>query len=186
MKKRACSTAGFSLVELIVAIVIASIMAGGMVHLFMVQNQAYMRQNDGVLASQNARAGFDMLVREMRNAGYDPRGLALAGITNWSPDTIAWTADLNADGDALDPDENVMFYYDAETQILVRRELLTDLIVAEDITALDLDYFQDNSGTVATASDQIHQIHVEMAFSTPQGVADGRLATQVAVRNNIY
>lgn len=186
MNDRRTSTDGFSLVELLVAIVVAGILGSGMVQLFIAQNQAYIRQNAGVLASQNARAGFDMLVREMRNAGYDPRGLAGAGITHWSPDTFAWTADLNADGDILDADEDVMFYHDAEESILVRREGGIDVAVADGITTLDFAYFQSASGTAAATADEIRQIQVRMEFVTPRGVMDGRIQTQVAIRNNIY
>lgn len=186
MKNPHPSTAGFSLVELLVAIVVAGILASGMVHLFLVQNQAYLRQNQGVLVSQNARAGFDMVVRELRNAGYDPRGLALAGITKWKPDTFAWTADLNADGDVLDSGENILFFHNSGANTLVRKEGLTDITVADGITTLDFDYFKDHLGTPATSADQIQQVHVEIEFATPDGVMNGRLATQVAIRNNIY
>lgn len=186
MKRAHLSTAGFTLTELIVALVVSGIFALGTVKLFVMQNQAYLRQNTGVLTSQNARAGFDMVVRELRNAGYDPRGLAGAGITKWKPDSVAWTADLNADGDVLDTEEAVLFYHDVVAQRLMRREGLTSLVVADEVTRLDFDYFSDNVGTAAAAAGEIRQIHIEMEFATPDDVMNGTLESQVAVRNQIY
>jgi type IV pilus assembly protein PilW len=187
MKKlRTNSMAGFTLVEMLVAIVVAGILGAAVVQLFVLQNQAYIRQNSGVLASQNARAGFDMLVREMRNAGYDPRGLSGAKITNWSPDSLAWTADLNADGDTLDSGEAVLYYYQSGNKTLRRREGGSEGPVADGITSLVFEYFQDYSGAAATTEDEIGQIRVDMEFSTPRGVMDGQIATEVAIRNHIY
>lgn len=186
MPANTTSRSGFSLVELVIAIVVAGILGTGVAHLFMVQNQMYIRQNTGVLAGQNARAGFDMVIREMRNAGFDPRGTSGAGILVWTADTFHWTADLNADGDVLDSGENTRYYHDADDEALVRRVGITDTPVADGITALEFTYFQDRDGTPATSSGEIRRVRVELSFETPDGVLPGELKTEVAVRNNIY
>ena len=96
-------TRGLTLVELMVALVIVGIMGIAMVGFLRTQHQTVVRQNSGVLATQNARAAVDMFVRELRNAGYNPRGaLSDARIQAMDSDSIAWTADMNADGDMVD------------------------------------------------------------------------------------
>lgn len=177
---------GFTIVEMLIAVVVAGVLGTALVRLFALQNQAYIRQNAGVLASQNARAGFDMLVREVRNAGYDPRGIAGASITSWASDSLGWTADLNADGDLLDSGEGVAYYLDASDETLVRREGLDETAVADGVTNLRFRYLQGPSGPTATTADEVRYIRVEVSFATPQGVMDGRIETQVAVRNYIY
>ncbi|CAN5167471.1 hypothetical protein BH18GEM1_BH18GEM1_11960 [soil metagenome] len=177
---------GFTLVELLVALVVMGILGIGAVRLFVAQHQSFRLQNDGVLATQNARAGFDMMTRELRNAGYDPRDTAGSAITTWTATGFGWTADLNADGDVADDGEAVLWFYQADPGELVRREGGVDVTVADGITGLELAYFADEDGTLATAPDEIEQVGMAMTYATPEGVPTGRLETQVAVRNNIY
>ena len=107
---------GFTLVEMLIAMVIAGIMGMALVAFLRVQHQTMVRQNSGVLATQNARAAMDMLARELRNAGYSPRGaLSAARVQVMEVDSVSWTADMNADGDTLDAsaglwDERVAYY----------------------------------------------------------------------------
>ena len=107
---------GFTLVEMLIAMVIVGIMGIALVGFLRAQHQTMVRQNSGVLATQNARAAMDMLARELRNAGYNPRGaLSGAEIRAMDVDSVAWTADMNADGDTLDSstglwDERVAYY----------------------------------------------------------------------------
>ena len=94
---------GFTLVEMLIAMVIVGIMGIALVGFLRAQHQTMVRQNSGVLATQNARAAMDMLARELRNAGYSPRGsLSAARIQAMDVDSVTWTADMNADGDTLD------------------------------------------------------------------------------------
>lgn len=187
LMSRASSRArGFTLVELLVAMVVLGIMGMGMVKLFIAQHQAYMMQNEGVLATQNARAGFDMMTREIRNAGYDPRGIAGAGITHWTVDSFGWTADLNADGDVADDAEAVLYFFQADPGALIRREEGTDITVTDGVIGLTLEYSSDANGTVAGSADQVEQVGITMTYDTPDGVLPGALETHVALRNNIY
>jgi prepilin-type N-terminal cleavage/methylation domain-containing protein len=177
---------GFTLVEMLVALIVASIVGLSMVKLFINQHQAFLRQNEGVRATQNARAGVDMMARELRNAGYDPRGSSGAGITQWSADTFGWTADLNEDGDADDDDEQVAYLFKSGSGTLVRREGGTNVTIADGITGLTFAYFSDENGTVAAAATEIEQVGIAMTYETPESVMPGHLETQVALRNRIY
>ena len=67
---------GFTLLELLLAMTLTGVLGVAAVRLFVAQHQAFVRQGEGIRRTQNARAGFDLMTREMRNAGYDPRGTA--------------------------------------------------------------------------------------------------------------
>jgi prepilin-type N-terminal cleavage/methylation domain-containing protein len=180
------SSAGFTLIELLVALVIIAILGLAALNQFVAQHQAYVAQNDGVRSEQNARAGFDMLIREARNAGYDPRGITGATITHWTTDSFGWTADLNADGDLNDEAEDVLYFFQADPGALVRREQAVDVEVTEEVTDVSFAYFADPDGTAAQSVDSIELVAVSMTYQMPEGTMPGALRTQVAVRNAIY
>ena len=177
--------AGFTLVELLVALVLTGLLGVAAVRLFAVQHQAFVRQGEGILRSQNARAGFDLMTREIRNAAYDPRGTAAASVTLWTPESIAWTADLDADGDTDDEDESVGYRL-AEDGTLVRVEGAVEVPVAEHVRELTFAYFSDAAGTPATAGEEIEEVSVRLAFETPRGAATSVLETRVMLRNQAW
>lgn len=61
------SPAGFTLVEMLVALVITGIMAGAVISLLMGQNRFYGSTDDVVFAEQNLRATSDLLSSELRS-----------------------------------------------------------------------------------------------------------------------
>ena len=144
--------AGFTLTELIIGLVVLGVMGMGLVSLFRVQHQTYNRQNEGVLATQNARAGMDMMTREMRNAGFTPYGDAPAGVTVWTDDSFAFTADLNGDGDVADAEESVLYFHDAVDDLLVRASGGVESPLANQVTDLSFLYFSDAEGTAAACA----------------------------------
>lgn len=177
--------AGFTLVELLLAMTLTGVLGVAAVRLFVAQHQAFIRQGEGIRRTQNARAGFDLMTREMRNVGYDPRGTAAAGVTTWSADAFGWTADLDADGTADGVGETVEYRL-GEDGTLIRREDGIDVPVAEHVTELRFAYFADAVETPATSSDEIELVAVRLAYDTPRGVASATLATRVALRNRIW
>lgn len=68
----AAGRSGFTLVEMLVAIVIAGIMAGAVVRMLMSQNEFYGKTDDMVYAEQSLRATADLLAAELRmTSGWD-------------------------------------------------------------------------------------------------------------------
>lgn len=180
---------GFTLVEMIVAMAVLGLMGFATVNLFKAQHQATQRQNAGVEATQNARAGLDMLVRELRNAGYDPRETSGATITTLKAEDIAWTADLNEDGDVDDfgatGDESVRYYFDSAAGTLVREADGVATPVVDGVNDFSLRYL-DYQGNDTTDPTQVQQVDVSLEYDTPSGVMTGVLQTRVALRNLIY
>jgi prepilin-type N-terminal cleavage/methylation domain-containing protein len=185
MIKRIHSSSGFTLVELLVAMVVMGLLAFTTVDLLREQHQVTVRQNNGMVVTQNARAGLDMLVRELRNAGYDPHRLANAGFVVTGVSDIAWTADLNGDGDVADSDETVRYYFDADLGALVRDVGGVATLVADGVSSVTFRYLDGDLQTV-TVDDSIELIHIQLTYTTPEGVLEGNLESQVAVRNQLY
>lgn len=183
-------TRGFTLIEMLIAMVILGIMGIALTGFLMAQHQTVVRQNSGVLATQNARAAVDMLVRELRNAGANPRltpdGGALRTI---NADSVSWTADMNADGDTLDSstglwDERVA-YYEEGTTMMRAPGGGAGVAVTDDVDSLRFTYL-DGSGATTADLALVEQIRIRLFYATPDGVQTGVIESQVAVRNNIY
>ena len=63
---------GFTLIELLIAMAITGIISAAIFTAFQSQQKSYLIQEDVAAMQQNLRAGMDMMVREIRMAGYDP------------------------------------------------------------------------------------------------------------------
>ncbi len=91
------ATRGFTLVEVLVAIVVSSIMAMGIVIHYVAQNKAYAIQRERAHIQQNLRAAMYMLKNDIRNCGRDPMRSGRYGINTIvrfdpdDPDTILLT-----------------------------------------------------------------------------------------------
>lgn len=93
---------GFTLVELMVAMAISSIITASIYLAYTTQQKMYTTQNAVVEMQQNIRAALLVMGDELRMAGYDPNQLGTAGITSASATTLTFTA--VADNDGLDND----------------------------------------------------------------------------------
>lgn len=179
---------GFTLIEMLISFVVLGIMGAAAVTFLISQNQTLLRQSDGTLSSQNARAGIELLVSEVRNAAYDGRGTG-SGLTQMDPDTVAWTADLNGDGDFADVGsgwaEDVRYSFVEDKGQLWREVGGNAALVLTGLDSLRFDYFDGDDG-VATTVDDVEQIRIRIWYPTPDGVLPGEIETQVALRNNIY
>ncbi|MCF8126437.1 MAG: prepilin-type N-terminal cleavage/methylation domain-containing protein [Desulfotignum sp.] len=65
---------GFTLIEIMVALLISSVLATAIYSFFITQHHAYTVQDQVIEMEQNARAAMDMIRRELRMAGYNAMG----------------------------------------------------------------------------------------------------------------
>lgn len=91
---------GFTLVEILVALVVTGILAGGVISLLLRQNEFYGQTDDVVFAEQSLRATADVVASELRMA-------SPADIVEADPDRLTFEYDLvravvcKVDGDAV-------------------------------------------------------------------------------------
>ncbi len=102
---------GYTLVELLIVIFIMAVVAAAVYTLFARQQKTYTTQDMVAEMQQNARAAVDMMVRELRMAGYDPNSTRPAGarIVQAGAQGIRFTCDLDGDGNTGGLNENITY-----------------------------------------------------------------------------
>jgi prepilin-type N-terminal cleavage/methylation domain-containing protein len=70
-KAKEMNNKGLSLVEMLVALVISSIIVGGIYTLFVSQSKIYSKQEQVVEVQQNIRVAMNIMVRDLQMVGYD-------------------------------------------------------------------------------------------------------------------
>ncbi len=173
---------GFTLIEILIAMVVSGIVITGIYSVYNYQQKTYVSQLQIVEMQQNLRAGLLMLVNEIRMAGYDPTGAASAWIVNLGSDTITFTMDLDGDGALSGSGENVTYllYTAADgRQKLGRQSPATPQAVAENIDALNFVYLDVDGNVTATASD-VKSVQVSLVAKTDRAAQDNY------VNNTVY
>ena len=197
MKDIGRNKGGFSLIELIVALVISSIILTGIYSVYTTNQKVFATQQQVVEMEQNLRAANFMLVNDLRMAGYDPTGDAGAGIVTGGTNTITITMDLDDDDAFTSPSENITYAL-ADPDSVGRESLYRyssappngDDMIADNIDALDFVYLDGDSNvmemtvalpaTVVSPADvRSIQISIEArtAHSAPGGTFQRRTLT---------
>ncbi len=120
------STAGFTLIEVMIAMVILGLVLTGIVKMFSSTSKYQTAQEMMVDLTQDMRAAKQLMTYEIREAGCNPKGKKRIGFQTGSDDSantdtnsIHFTIDrdngdgdefLEPDGDADDPGEDIAFY----------------------------------------------------------------------------
>ena len=73
---------GFTLVDILVGLAMASVLMVAMVSLFTTMGRSYTTQNVAADVQQVARGGIELMIQEIRMAGLNPTGSAAAGIVD--------------------------------------------------------------------------------------------------------
>lgn len=139
------SKVGFTLVELLVAMVMLSIVSTATFYFYVNQHQAYITQSDVSNMQQNGRAALTELSYHLRQAGYSP-----------PPDSSAFTVFTVAGApDSITinhHDTSYTFYVDASEALhpLLMRRVNSDsaAVFAEDIDSLSFTQVSVNEVSV--------------------------------------
>jgi len=155
----------FTLVELMVALLIALIFIGGTVMIIHSNVNAYRAQERVVDVQQESRALLDYMVREIRMAGSDPMHKKIAGIVEASSDKIHFKLDRNANGilDAYDQEE-ISFKIDSGKVSRVLYEDTDSKVeegIIDDVQALTFTYL-DKDGNETATTDDIVAVTIEL------------------------
>ena len=96
---------GFSLIELLIAIAVGSIVLTLVVGFLFSQQRISVTHNAVMDMQQGVRAAVTLMTREIRMAGFDPTGNAGAEILQANVNSFFFTTDNNANGDLVDKDD---------------------------------------------------------------------------------
>lgn len=177
---------GFTLVELTVALALVGLMGLWLVRFFGAQQRGFGRQARVTLATQNVRGAAELLLSEAQNAGFDPRATAGARVTLATRDSLSWTADLNADGDATDSgpegDENVLYFFDHDRGVLLRRGTSVEAVVVDRVDTLVFRYY-DRFGHPTTRADRVARLELFLTFTESAGELRASMLTGTRLPN---
>lgn len=119
LRPRIASSGGFTLVEILVAMVISGIIVAAIYSAYTAQSRTYLAQEQVAQMQQNVRAGLMSIRQEVRMAGYDPTTslrVGASGITTAQAGQISFTQDIinsngtgYGDGDLSDAGETIDF-----------------------------------------------------------------------------
>jgi len=104
---------GFTLVELLVALVIDFFVLAAIYSAFYSQQKSHVKEQQAVDAQQNVRGAAAFMTREIRLAGKVDPGTAGAGILTAGPHSIQFALDRDDTGNVTDPYDNIKFGFPA-------------------------------------------------------------------------
>lgn len=100
---------GFTLVELMLAILVSGLVMSAVVMVYTAQTKAYSQHDDVADIQQNLRGALAILPMEIRTAGCDPTESNEPRILTATRTLLQFTRDTNDDGDVGDVDENIAY-----------------------------------------------------------------------------
>lgn len=152
MTRQECrySNRGFTIVELLVAMVVALLAMEAIYSTFLNQHRSYRIQEETAEMQQNLRAAMLYMEREIRMAGCDPIGTADAGIVKAERALIRFTEDVRGNSSGSDPDGNTDDPNEDITYSLKEKNLVKNTgggnhVVAQNIDAVDFVYLDGSS-----------------------------------------
>lgn len=146
---------GFTLVELLVAMVISLILMGGIYSAYYTQQKSATNQEQTTEMRQDLRAGLDLMANDIRMAGFDPTHSAHAGFVTATASSVTFTYDLNGNGNTTDPNESITYSLSGTT--LDRN----GLVLTDNINALNFVYL-DGSGNPTADLSAIRSVQITM------------------------
>jgi len=185
---------GVTIVELLIAMVVALLAIGAIYSTFLNQLKSYVVQEETSAMNQNLRIALFYMQREVRMAGCNPTGNANARIITANATSINFTEDVrgaldgsDSDGDTDDANEDIAYCLKANN--LVKNTGGGNQLVVRNIDALDFVYLDGSSpphvlnpggGSVPAGSlDQIRSVEVTMVARTDR-------STLASPNNNDY
>lgn len=159
---------GFSLIELLIAMAVGTMVIAALSNVFVMQRKSQSVQEQVAEMQQNARAGIEMMSRDLRIAGYDPGGSATtAGIAAAASSSVTFRQDLDGNGDTSGTDESITYslYTESGIQKIGRNTGSGNVSVAENIQGLSFTYY-DASGAVTATLASIREIRFTVTSQT--------------------
>lgn len=153
---------GFSLIELVITMAISLIVTAIIWDISIFLNKRYQAQSAILDAQQNAAISIDMMLREIRMAGYDPSGKAFnegqllsdgtqaRKIIEAQEKKIRFLADTNGDGDFDDDNEDITYELRKGETTLRRKSGGGGQPLTENIESLQITYLDKEGSVIST------------------------------------
>jgi type IV pilus assembly protein PilW len=185
------TTSGFTLIELIIAMSLGLIVLGSLYGVFTMQNRTASVQEQIADMQQNARAGLEILMKDIRMAGYNPSkktlwtsGVAPA-ITAATANSLSIVADLNGNGNTTTNTSNLEetitydLYNDNGVSCLGRTSNDARQPVVEYIESLAFVYYDRGGSTLSIPLVLSAVRKIEVTITARAALPDGRYVDPV-------
>ncbi len=171
---------GFSLPDLLVSMAVLGLIMAGVFTLLQAGFGAYTFGTARIEAQQSARIALERMVKELREAGYDPTGVGIAAVLTSEPERVVFQRDLNGNG-LIDPThERVTFLLRPGETVLRRDAGGGAQPIIEGVRRFALTYY-DRTGAVTADPARVAAIRIELGvgFAGPAVVVE----SHVTLRN---
>lgn len=165
------SNQGFTMVELLIAMVVSLLALAAIYSTFLAQHRSYQVQEETAEMQQNIRAAMFYMQSEIRMAGSDPFNTGNFGITAANATSITFTTDIDngaggvPDG-ILNANETITYNFADSDADGVNDELdRNGQPVAQNIDALDFVYLKEDGTPTATLAD-IRSVEITIVART--------------------
>jgi type IV pilus assembly protein PilW len=164
--------AGFTLIELVLAMGIMLIVVAAIISLFTSLNRMYTTQGVAAGVQQVARTGIDIMTRNLRMAGFNPLNINPVGIVQADSNSIRFEYDTNGSGTiATNGDEDVAYLFNAENKQLVQQKNGDGnrYPLVDNVFDLAFRYFDENDDMVTNDLAAIRSVEVSLTIEEPAG-----------------
>ncbi len=159
-RSRSSGRWGVSLIELLIAVAIGMVILAAVTATFITQSKSFNAQEQINQMQQNARGAMDIIVREVKMAGYNPTRAGFNGVP-YSASLLTILADLSSDGDTDEANENITYSFDPANLRILRN----NQVLAENIQSFTFAYL-DANGNPTTSTPNIRQIQIAITART--------------------
>jgi type IV pilus assembly protein PilW len=178
------SSAGFTMIEMLMALAIFSIAFGAIYKSFEHLNRSTATENVKAGTQQSTRIAVDFMVQDIRMAGLNPLGTPGIGLQAISPDSIQFTMDANFDGDDDDTFEDITYALTGSGTLMQTNHLGAEVLI-DNVTSLNFTYLDSDDQTTSDL-DEIRSVIISLTMQRPAG-RDGEISrtytTRVRCRN---
>ncbi len=176
-EKSSVNQNGFTLVELMIAMLISGIVIASIYTAFRSQQRSYLAQEQVGEMQQNIRAGAGLMISEIRMAGYDPGLTGNYGInaTFTDGDSMSFTADINDDGGSPGSGEKFLYELydsDGDGSSDALRRTPGGSAVASNISNIEFYYLMDDGSQTLNPGDPDDIRGVEISILARAGKRD--------------
>jgi len=185
---------GFTLVEVLIAMGIFLLILLAVFQVFEPSNTAYLSSQRKLSVQQNGRIAMDMIVRQIRMAGYFPENFdanaandQANGVQIATDTALAIAGDLDGSGAS----NAFLFCRDASGLRRVRGAIGNGDILAESVTSLSFAYYDANNNPVPNPPTAPYQLDGQAAGAAPtfvtttQRAAVRRVVIQLTARESV-
>ena len=174
----AISQEGFTLAEFMLSTLILLVIAGSVFSLMGRTQRTASYQTEVQAVLENTRIAMETVERIIQQAGNDPLGTGLQGVTITSATEVNIRSDFtgsagpgspdqgDSDGDTSDSGENVTIRYNAGNRTLETVAGGSVQPVASNISAFSMQYF-DKTGAVTNLGSEVRRVQITLTGTSP-------------------